>query len=283
MTPVATELSVSTSPDDPSPAAVEAYKEAVFFTVAGEGPGSMKLETILDDAWRLQQQFDADCKVYRQRLDSRRVLDVEVPAMEKRVAKLRAAADAVKPPQLREKPLATFATLGELHDALDSLRHQNAPNAMYVSAERERLHQAETTLRSTRQAAVDYLRHTADPTIDNQATEIRRQIRLAEAHVRDRQAAVDLPKLIAVQKRIVKTLAGGVIPPELAGRVPQGGMPAVFREQKERLRALGQRRSEVAGAVAAQKKALAEIQSHNARLAEVQRARLDPRNMRWTD
>jgi hypothetical protein len=249
------------------------YRAAIQAAAAGDGPAPEPDRKLLDGALRLLSDWEADLATLRSRRKAAETL-AGIPALEAEADRLAAVASDDGGGQL----IADFGTVGELWAALESYRRSQIPG--YVSPQKRAAHEARKQAQFDRNDATNALLRTADPALDRDAAELRRQIQGIQARIANRAPLVNLEQRIATQTNFVNELAAGSrwsVP----GYDPRPTRD-IWKDEKQKLRGMMAQRPMVADAqreTEADEKRIAALEG---KIADLLASKLIPERMAWS-
>jgi len=271
------------APAGPPNAAIEAYRKAVFDVAQGKRPDrGGGIEEVIRDSWRTRQEFREDLATFAARVSAVRNLATKVPKFKQQLAEAQQAEHDSRPDVLTEKPLADFATLGELAAGLAVLRsQQEGRGTMTVCGEKLEVNRLRNRLRGLESEALRTLATTADPELHNRVEQLGRERTGVEIRMKDSERANVLRAAGAIEQ-LEQTLAELDAAIDANAPETEPGMRRTRRKELRgrlaRFRTLDRRRASVEQANAADEAELERIEKQAAAVREKLQA---PENMRW--
>lgn len=267
--------------DVPSPEALEQYRQHVFSAVENGMP--MQAAT-LDAAWKLQTDFESDCRTYERRLAARRVLDIDGPELHRQADALDEEARqiaAVATVPVKDSPLIQEyedRTLGELWAAIQPSILAATPGYRLPQALKAR--ELRNDASSNAGQAKMLLERTADPTIARQISDLMAEAQSVRGSIEKRTAILDIEDRVRAQHGVVEWLAAGKLPP---GWTPRGdrSIRSLYVAERRKLNELRRLALQKGAAEQANQRDQATLAALNRKIAELVAQRQEARRMVW--
>jgi hypothetical protein len=259
----------------PIPAAVEAYRQAVFAAVEGTGPRQIDLPRLYE-AHKLQADASRDIKRYERRTSDHRLLTERIPELETELAELKSMAQSARP--LRERTFGEFATMDAILQAIRDDMNGTSPEKKAVKEKQREIE----TLKGDCTAR---LYQTAAPIFHRQLQEIQGRINTLRSAIDSRAELVNIDQRIAACRERCERMASGEKLHGFSEGIPitQSTSEAMYRAERaklERLLAMAPGKDQ---AVADNARDEAEIAKLTPMFKPIREAMLEPRAMRWEE
>ncbi len=250
---------------------VARYKRSIFAVGDGKSPDAIPDRATLEAAGRLANDWTADLKTYRDRLQ--KVADL------KTADEIEAEANAIEIPTPVDHGavmLADITTVADLYKALEDHKH----GALSAPSEKIEYNRLRGEARAIRSSAMQTLATTADPEISKNLAEINQQIGALQGAIHDREAVLAQAAAVEDLRTRLDDLGRGVCRDDDPDDWPIAAVISKHRRELE---------GYPAGIVADGRRAESDDRKAHAKIASLQikgsklaKTRLVPQNMRWS-
>jgi hypothetical protein len=254
----------------PTKESLAAYREHVYDMA--EAPDGK----ILEAAWKLPLDYEADVFMYQRRLSSCDDLDKRLPAL---AAKIKEAHEAARRcPPYAVRPLSSFETLGELREALKKM------DLGFIPPEVAKAKSLQSDYEQLKASATRFLKETADPDLEKRIGELRPAVAETQAAIESRAGIVNVDEAISAQKNFIDDLHHDRVEfsMHISGGITKEPSKAeryfAARTKLDNLRRLREQRP---AANAANDRDTAKLHELQGKIGDLESAKLDPKNMRW--